>query len=150
MGDSPEQSGNDSTDQWPGLPPELLLRNWRNLPPILKRLGVVLREVEPGAELKLADNLQLCTAKTPHTAESMAVRVNGTRSIGYTGDTAPSDDLVELFGIFSLRLRSEFDRPPADFAIASSIPSARCTPMEGESAVLEVRAMPFPNFCSAN
>ena len=48
MSDFVANSGNESTDRWPSLPPELLLRNWRNLPPILKGLGVVLREVEPG------------------------------------------------------------------------------------------------------
>jgi ribonuclease BN (tRNA processing enzyme) len=58
---------------------------------------LLVREVEPGRDLRLTSSLLLRTTKTPHTAESMAVRLEGSKSIGYTGDTAPSDDLVELF-----------------------------------------------------
>ena len=41
------------TDGWPALDPDALLRNWRNLPPVLTRPGVVLREVEPGDAVPL-------------------------------------------------------------------------------------------------
>jgi ribonuclease BN (tRNA processing enzyme) len=63
-----------------------------------QEFGVEIREVAPGAALDLGSGATLRTAKTPHTQESLAVRVEaGGKSIGYTGDTAPSDDLVELF-----------------------------------------------------
>lgn len=56
------------------------------------------REVKPGRALDLGDGATLETAKTPHTAESLALRVeHGGKSVGYTGDTAPSDDLARLF-----------------------------------------------------
>jgi ribonuclease BN (tRNA processing enzyme) len=59
---------------------------------------VDVREVAPGDALGLGAGARLRTAKSPHTAESMAVRVEaGGKSVAYTGDTAPSDDLVELF-----------------------------------------------------
>lgn len=59
---------------------------------------VRVREVEPGGALDLGHGATLRTAKSPHTAESLAVRVEtGGKAIGYTGDTAPSDELVELF-----------------------------------------------------
>lgn len=50
------------------------------------------RELEPGQEARLADDLSLLTAETPHTAESVAYRVEaaGGGVLGYTGDTGPS------------------------------------------------------------
>ena len=57
-----------------------------------------LREMEPGEALDLGGGAVLRVGKTPHTAESLAVRIEAEgRSIGYTGDTAPSDDLVDFF-----------------------------------------------------
>jgi ribonuclease BN (tRNA processing enzyme) len=59
---------------------------------------VEVRELEPGGSLDLGGGASLRVAKTPHTGESLAVRIDADgRSLGYTGDTAPSDDLVELF-----------------------------------------------------
>ena len=59
---------------------------------------VEFKEVGPGGALELGEGGRLRTAKTPHTDESLAVRIEaGERSIGYTGDTAPSEDLVSLF-----------------------------------------------------
>jgi ribonuclease BN (tRNA processing enzyme) len=56
------------------------------------------REVDPGDSLDLGGGVRLRTAKTPHTPESMAVRVEYEgKSVCYTGDTSPSPDLVELF-----------------------------------------------------
>jgi ribonuclease BN (tRNA processing enzyme) len=54
-------------------------------------------EVAAGDALDLG-GATLRVAKTRHTAESLAVRVEaGGRSVGYTGDAAPSDDLADLF-----------------------------------------------------
>jgi ribonuclease BN (tRNA processing enzyme) len=59
---------------------------------------VEFRELAPGDSLDLGEGGALRTAKTPHTPESLAVRVEAEGlSVCYTGDTAPSDDLVDLF-----------------------------------------------------
>jgi ribonuclease BN (tRNA processing enzyme) len=54
-------------------------------------------ELDPGEALSLPGGA-LRVDKTPHTAESLAVRVElGGRSLGYTGDTGPSDALADFF-----------------------------------------------------
>jgi ribonuclease BN (tRNA processing enzyme) len=59
---------------------------------------LLLRELEPGQSHELDAGVRLRVAKTLHTNESLAVRIDaGGRSIGYTGDTAPSPLLAELF-----------------------------------------------------
>jgi ribonuclease BN (tRNA processing enzyme) len=59
---------------------------------------VDVRELDPGASLDLGDGVALRVEKTDHTAESLAVRVDsGGRSLGYTGDAAPSDGLAAFF-----------------------------------------------------
>lgn len=60
---------------------------------------VELKMLEPGDRINLEGDLWLSVAKTPHTRESLAVRIDHRgRSICYTGDTAYSDDLAEFFG----------------------------------------------------
>jgi ribonuclease BN (tRNA processing enzyme) len=59
---------------------------------------VVLTEVEDGGTLELGAGAVLRVASTPHTGESLALRVEaGGRALGYTGDTAPSDALADFF-----------------------------------------------------
>jgi ribonuclease BN (tRNA processing enzyme) len=60
---------------------------------------ITVRELSPGDAVALDGGVTLSVAKTPHTPESLAVRVeaNG-RSFGYTGDTAWSPDLPRFFG----------------------------------------------------
>ena len=49
------------------------------------------REIGPDQAASLGDDLSLRTAKTPHTDESLAFRVEGSAGVlGYTGDTGPS------------------------------------------------------------
>jgi ribonuclease BN (tRNA processing enzyme) len=65
---------------------------------IEQEFPVTIHELAPGATLDLADDVRLSVAKTPHTVESLAVRIDHAgHSIGYTGDTAPSDDLATFF-----------------------------------------------------
>jgi len=53
-----------------------------------------LHEVDPDDERRLAGGISLRTHKTPHTDESLAVRLDGARaSVGYTGDSGPSPTL---------------------------------------------------------
>ena len=52
----------------------------------------------PGEALTLDNNTLLRVAKTPHTDESVAYRIeSGGRVLCYTGDTSWSDDLLEFF-----------------------------------------------------
>ena len=56
-------------------------------------------ELRPGEAVDIGDGVTLRVGKTPHTDESLAVRVEaGGRAIGYTGDTMWSDDLPRFFG----------------------------------------------------
>ncbi|MBI3950328.1 MAG: MBL fold metallo-hydrolase [Acidobacteria bacterium] len=59
---------------------------------------VEIEEVQPGQEYPLLDGHSMRVHPTPHTNESLAVRVEerGT-SVGYTGDTAYSEDLSQFF-----------------------------------------------------
>lgn len=58
-----------------------------------------LREVGPGEEgVELAPGLELSTCPTPHTGESQAIRLETSEaSLGYTGDTGPSEALEGFF-----------------------------------------------------
>src|SRR5690606_33063515 len=52
-------------------------------------------EIEPGAALPLAPDTLLRTAKTPHTDESVAYRIEGPGwTVGYTGDTGFSEEVA--------------------------------------------------------
>lgn len=58
--------------------------------------GVDVREIEHGASIN-AGNVRLAVARTPHTDESIAYRVTTPHcSIGYTGDTGPSDEVGDF------------------------------------------------------
>lgn len=58
---------------------------------------VLVREVDPGVALPLASDLELRTLKTPHTDESLAVRLEGEGvSVTYTGDSGPAVPLGEF------------------------------------------------------
>jgi ribonuclease BN (tRNA processing enzyme) len=63
-------------------------------------------EVESGAEFEIFPGLTARTVSTPHTNESLAIRLtdkDGTVLV-YTSDTGPSDELVEFAGRASLLL----------------------------------------------
>jgi ribonuclease BN (tRNA processing enzyme) len=62
------------------------------------KFPVSLRMVSPGERVQLANECSLCVAKTPHTEESLAVRVESRgRAICYTGDTDASNELPIFF-----------------------------------------------------
>jgi ribonuclease BN (tRNA processing enzyme) len=59
---------------------------------------VRVRTVEPGERVELGRDSGLMVAKTQHTAESLAVRIESQgHALGYTGDTAYSDELEQFF-----------------------------------------------------
>lgn len=62
------------------------------------KFPVEVRLLAPGERMRIGAHSQLSVAKTPHTNESLAVRIDsGNRSVCYTGDTAYSDDLAGFF-----------------------------------------------------
>jgi ribonuclease BN (tRNA processing enzyme) len=59
---------------------------------------VGVQELAPGDALAVADGVTLRVWKTPHTPESLAVRIEADgQALGYTGDTAPSPELASFF-----------------------------------------------------
>lgn len=87
-------------DVWGPTGTEGLFDAWsRALGAWLVRPGfpVRLHEIEPGESLRIA-GLSVSAMGTPHTDESLAYRFDGGgASLGYTGDTGPSDDLAHFF-----------------------------------------------------
>jgi ribonuclease BN (tRNA processing enzyme) len=62
------------------------------------KFPVECREVSPGDGYELAAGCSLSVAKTPHTWNSLAVRVeHGGRSVCYTGDTGYSEEVARFF-----------------------------------------------------
>lgn len=62
------------------------------------KFPVELRMLEPGDRLELGIDSLLSVAKTPHTGESLAVRIDsGGRSVCYTGDTGYSEEVAGFF-----------------------------------------------------
>lgn len=59
---------------------------------------VRISEIAPGGARELIPGLRLSAHKTPHTEESVALRLDGAgASVGYTGDTGPDDSLGPFF-----------------------------------------------------
>jgi ribonuclease BN (tRNA processing enzyme) len=63
------------------------------------------RMISPGERVELSENCSLSVEKTPHTEESLAVRIeSGDRAICYTGDTDYSDEVSRFFKKASLMI----------------------------------------------
>lgn len=59
--------------------------------------GLEIHEVAPGDEVRVG-RLRLAVTATPHTDESLALRITGEKAtLGYTGDTGPDEALAEFF-----------------------------------------------------
>jgi ribonuclease BN (tRNA processing enzyme) len=59
---------------------------------------LTIRTVAPGEQVELGGSAVLSVAKTPHTGESLAVRIESHgRSLCYTGDTAYDEELARFF-----------------------------------------------------
>lgn len=62
------------------------------------KFPVTVRLLDPGARIQIGRDASLAVAKTPHTDESLAVRIeSNNRAICYTGDTEYSEELIEFF-----------------------------------------------------
>lgn len=80
------------------------------------KFPVEIEETQPGREYSLLDGHSMRVHPTPHTDESLAVRVEerGT-SVGYTGDTAYSEDLAGFFHRADLLIADcSFAQPQAE------------------------------------
>lgn len=64
---------------------------------------VTLRMLAPGERIRIAKDTYLSVAKTPHTEESLALRIDSASgSLCYTGDTAYSEEVAKFFDKASL------------------------------------------------
>lgn len=62
------------------------------------KFPVTVRLLDPGERMQIGRDASLVVAKTPHTDESLAVRIeSNNRAICYTGDTEYGEELVEFF-----------------------------------------------------
>lgn len=62
------------------------------------RFSINVQMLEPGQTIDLGNDSKLSVAKTPHTIESLAARIESRgKSICYTGDTAYSEELADFF-----------------------------------------------------
>ncbi len=69
------------------------------------KFPVSLRLLAPGEQIDLSGDSRLAVAKTPHTDESLAVRVtSGASSICYTGDTDYSPEVARFFAKTSVMI----------------------------------------------
>lgn len=67
------------------------------------KFPVTLRMLSPGERMRIARDTYLSVAKTPHTEESLALRVDApSGSLCYTGDTAYSEEVADFFNGASL------------------------------------------------
>jgi ribonuclease BN (tRNA processing enzyme) len=82
------------------------------------KFPVRLRMLAPGESVALAEGSRLAVAKTPHTEESLAVRVESEgRALCYTGDTDYGEELASFFSkadllISECSFRERRDRIP--------------------------------------
>jgi len=128
MDDYGASTGNDATDKWPGLSPELLLRNWRNMPPVLKGPGLVLREVEPAdASTLLAllsrDEIAQVIAPPPQSAPDLQTRIDAARLERHEGRgicfSVLPERRAEPVGLFRVReLERGFGSAEWEFVLA--------------------------------
>jgi ribonuclease BN (tRNA processing enzyme) len=62
------------------------------------KFPLTVRMVSPGEQIKLGDDSTLSVVKTPHTTESLALRIeSGGRVLCYTGDTRYDEELAPFF-----------------------------------------------------
>jgi ribosomal-protein-alanine N-acetyltransferase len=76
--------GRDETGPWPELSSDALLRNWRNLPPVLKGCGVTMKEVEVVEAVALYrllshDEIAEVIAPPPASPSELAARIEAAR-----------------------------------------------------------------------
>jgi ribosomal-protein-alanine N-acetyltransferase len=76
--------GRDETGPWPDLSSDAVLRNWRNVPPVLRGCGVTLKEVEVVEAVALYrllshDEIAEVIAPPPSSPAELAARIEAAR-----------------------------------------------------------------------
>jgi ribonuclease BN (tRNA processing enzyme) len=91
------------------------------------KFPVNVQVVKPGDRIELGPESSLAVAKTPHTPESLAARIeNRGRALCYTGDTAYDEDLAGFFsGADVLISECSFREPRPDVRHLSIAEAAR-------------------------
>jgi ribonuclease BN (tRNA processing enzyme) len=94
--------------------------------------------VAPGECVELGPDSVLSVTKTPHTAESLAVRIDSRgRALGYTGDTAYDEELAQFFrGADLLISECSFREPREDVAHLSVRQAARLAAQAGVAKLI--------------
>ena len=78
--------------------------------------------IEPGETVRLNDDCTLSVAKTPHTDESLAVKIEDCKaSLCYTGDTGASEELARFFDKTDLLISECSFREPKEGVLHLSI-----------------------------
>jgi len=97
------------------------------------RFPLHIRNVTPGGVVDLGKDSRLLVAKTRHTAESLAIRIEeGHHAVCYTGDAAYDDELAEFFsGADLLVSECSFREPRAGVAHMSVSEVARLATRAG-------------------
>jgi ribonuclease BN (tRNA processing enzyme) len=87
---------------------EALIRNLATLYQqkiVLQEFPLEFREVSPGETVEISSTVTLHAEKTPHTKESLSVKVSANKkTLVYTGDTEPAPQLTEHFAEVDLLL----------------------------------------------
>lgn len=103
------------------------------------KFPVNVRMVAPGERLELGGGSMLSVAKTPHTEESLAVRIeSGGRALCYTGDTDYSEELAGFFNKADLLISECSLREPRDGVRHLSVRQAARLAAQAEVAKLIV------------
>jgi len=97
-----------------------------------------IRMLEPGETLDLTTDASISVAKTPHTNESLAVRIEaGGRALCYTGDTGYSEELASFFeGADVLISECSFREPRPDVRHLSVKQAARLASLAGVAKLI--------------
>jgi RimJ/RimL family protein N-acetyltransferase len=116
-----------TTGEWPAISPELVLRNWRALPPVIRGTGVVLREVQ------IEDAPALLTALAPSDLTRVVAQVSNAMEVAHRIEAARlersegrglclavvTEGSVAPAGVFRLReTEPGFGAAQWDFALA--------------------------------
>ena len=103
------------------------------------KFPINVRIVTPGERLDIGGGATISVAKTPHTEESLAVRIeHGGRALCYTGDTDYSEDLADFFSKADVLISECSFREPREGVRHLSIGQAARLASESNAAKLIV------------
>jgi len=92
-------------------------------------------EYQPGAPLRLANGLQARFAGGVHYIPGWAIRIDGSSSLTYTGDTAPSNEICELARSCDLLLAEATLDEPEDGPVRGHLTASQAAELAEAAAV---------------